>query len=283
MTSHDLTAPALPETDQRIHLSPRDIPPLPGATVELLGIANDPTVCFSTLAQVVRRDQALTLRMLSVANSPYYGCSRRIDSIRGAVAVLGTRQVQNIASAMALSPAFESPHGPQLWKHGLTTAVWTTQVTRALSIPPLDYVFTAGLLHDIGVVVLLSHAPQVESACLTEAHSSGRPLVELEQDRLGTDHASLGARACSSWKLPERLADLVGKHHDVEQSSALDHRVLHAANALARLCEDRDPGPASLGWEAALATLERLDLDEDEMLALLGARGDVLAEVDGFA
>lgn len=267
---------------QIIHLSPRDIPPLPDAMVELLGIANDPAVSFNKLSQVIGRDQALTLRMLAVANSPYYGCSRRIDSIRGAIAVLGTRQVQNIASAMALAPAFESDHGPRLWQHGLTTAVWTTHVVRALCIPPLDYVFTAGLLHDIGVVLLLSNAPEAESACLDEAETSGRPLEEIEHEHLGTDHAYIGARACSSWKLPERLAELVGDHHHTGSADALDLKVLHAANALARLCAETAPGPASAGWASTLETLQRLDFSEDEVLQLLESRSDVIAEADAF-
>jgi putative nucleotidyltransferase with HDIG domain len=267
---------------QVIHLSPRDIPPLPDAMVELLGIANDPAVSYNTLSQVIGRDQALTLRMLAVANSPYYGCSRRIDSIRGAIAVLGTRQVQNIASAMALAPAFESKHGPRLWQHGLTTAVWTTHVVRALCIPPLDYVFTAGLLHDIGVVLLLSNAPEAESACLDAAERTGRPLEVIEHEHLGTDHAYIGARACSSWKLPERLAELVGDHHRQGSADALDLKVLHAANALARLSEESAPGQASAGWASALEAMRLLNFDEDDVLQLLESRSDVIAEADAF-
>ena len=265
-----------------IQLSPRDIPALPDAMVELLGIANDPTVSFTKLSSVIGRDQALTLRMLAVANSPYYGCSRRIDSVRGAVAVLGTRQVQNIASAMALAPAFESDHGPRLWQHGLTTAVWTKHVVRALGIPPLDYVFTAGLLHDIGVVLLLGYAPEVERACLDQAEAENRPLEEIESEHLGTDHAHLGARACTSWKLPERLTELVALHHERHESDGLDLKVLHAANALARICETTEPGPTSAGWDATLEALTRLDFSEDEILRLLEYRGDVLAEADAF-
>jgi len=249
---------------------------------ELLGIANDPTVSFSKLTQVISRDQALTLRMLTVANSPYYGCSRRIDSVRSAIAVLGTRQVQNIASAMALAPAFESQHGPRLWQHGLTTAVWTKHIVRALGVPPLDYVFTAGLLHDIGVVLLLGNAPEAENACMDQAEKEQRPLADVEREHLGTDHAYIGARACSNWKLPERLAELVGDHHVSGEHDALDLKVLHAANALAKLCDSPNPGPGGPGWEATLEVLERLDFSEEEAVELLTARGDVVAEASSF-
>ena len=252
-----------PPRSPAIQLSPRDIPALPDAMVELLGIANDPTVSFTKLSAVIGRDQALTLRMLAVANSPYYGCSRRIDSVRGAIAVLGTRQVQHIASAMALAPAFDSSHGPRLWQHGLTAAVWTQHVVRALGIPPLDYVFTAGLLHDIGVVLLLGYASEVERACIDQAAAEHRPLQEIESEHLGTDHADIGARACTSWKLPERLTELVASHHERHASDGLDLKVLHAANALAQICETTEPGPTSDGWEATLEALTRLDFSED--------------------
>ncbi len=260
-----------------IHLSPRDIPPLPDAMLELLGIANDPNVSFDKLGAVMCRDQALTLRVLAVANSPYYGCSRRIDSVRSAIAVLGTKQVQNIASAMALAPAFESRRGPHLWRHGLTTAVWTTHVVRALGVPPLDYVFTAGLLHDIGVVLLLGSAPEQEDACIAAAEESGRSLCDVEREQLGSDHAHIGARACSTWKLPVRLTELVRDHHDDKVHGALDLRVLQAANALATLCEEEEgtPSPECAAWDATRESLARLDLDEEAFEGLLDARDDV--------
>ncbi len=267
---------------QFVQVSPRDIPPLPGAMVELLDIANDPSVSFSALTHAISRDQALTLRMLTVANSSYYGCSRRVDTVRNAVAVLGTRQVQNIVAAMALAPAFEHGHGPALWQHGLTTAVWTKQVVRALAVPPLDYVFTAGLIHDVGVVILLDSALEAETECIERANADRRPLEEVEREALGTDHAYIGARACSTWGLPDRLTALVGEHHYMTDDDALDLRVLHAANALARICEDRLPGPSAAGWDATCCALERLDFDEDDILRLLELRADVVAEADTF-
>lgn len=250
--------------------------------VELLGIANDPDVSFSKLTQVIGRDQALTLRMLAVANSPYYGCSRRIDSTRSAIAVLGTRQVQNIASAMALAPAFDNAHGPRLWQHGLTAAVWTKHIVRAMGVPPLDYVFTAGILHDIGVVLLLNNAPAAESACLAEALSTGRPLQEVEREHLETDHAHIGARACSGWKLPERLAELVADHHADHDEAALDLRVLRAANALAHVCESPTDALTDEQRSPVEHALGRLDVAGDELDRLLEIRGDVVAEATAF-
>ena len=259
----------------RISLSPRDIPALSTTLIEVLRIANDPNVSFDVLERVISRDQALTLRVLAAANSSYYGCSRRVDSARTALALLGTRQVQNIASAMALAPAFDGEDGPALWNHGLCTAIWTGHVTRALGLPTLDYVFTAALLHDIGIVLLLKSAPEVARALLAEARRSGQQLQELEQEQLGTDHARLGGRASVRWRLPDRIATLVASHHDVEDPAQnLDLAVLQVADELAEHAQDDAACPS----ERAFATLRALGMDVDGVRQLVARADEVAAE-----
>lgn len=263
----------------RVSLSPRDIPALSTNLVEVVRIANDPSVSFDRLEQVISRDQALTLRVLAVANSSYYGCSRRVDSARTALALLGTRQVQNIASAMALAPAFDSEYGPSLWAHGLCTAMWTSHVARALGLPPLDYVFTAALLHDIGIVLLLKSAPELARDLLTEARCTDRDLHDVEEEHLGTDHAQLGGRASVNWRLPDRIATLVASHHDVEDPAKnLDLAVLQVADELAEHAGAGDACPS----ERAFATLRALGLDVEAVRRLVGCAEQVALETSSF-
>lgn len=263
----------------RVSLSPRDIPALSTSLIEVVRIANDPDVSFDVLEQVISRDQALTLRVLAVANSSYYGCSRRVDSARTALALLGTRQVQNIASAMALAPAFDSEYGPSLWTHGLCTAVWTGHVTRALGLPPLDYVFTAALLHDIGIVLLLKSAPELARELLAEARETDRELHDVERERLGTDHAQLGGRASVAWRLPDRIATLVASHHDVEDPAKnLDLAVLQVADELAEHTPDASACPS----ERAFATLRALGLGVDAVRELVACADKVALEATSF-
>lgn len=268
----------------KLSLSPRDIPPLQTAMTELLGIANNPDVSFDRLESVISRDQALTLRILTVANSSYYGCSRRVESVRTAVALLGTRQVQNIASAMALAPAFDSAHGPALWAHGLATALWTGHVMHVLGAPAIDYLFTAGLLHDIGVVLLLRNAADDEHACLQQAQDGEQDLSELERTRFGVDHAELGSNACIAWKLPQRIAKLVATHHDPGEpvaGEAVDSSILCLAETLAARCGHPEvTGQAPPDWpEYALAALG-ISLAEAETLE--ENRDQVEAEASAF-
>ena len=251
----------------KLSLSPRDIPPLQTAMTELLGIANNPDVSFDRLESVISRDQALTLRILTVANSSYYGCSRKVESVRTAVALLGTRQVQNIASAMALAPAFDSAHGPALWAHGLATALWTGQVMRVLGAPTIDYLFTAALLHDIGVVLLLRNAADDEHACLELAQEGEQELAELERSRFGVDHAELGSNACVAWKLPERITKLVATHHERVAGEAVDRAILCLAETLAARCGHPEvTGQAPPDWPEHVLGALGINLAEAEAL-----------------
>ncbi|MBC8069546.1 MAG: HDOD domain-containing protein, partial [Deltaproteobacteria bacterium] len=215
-------------------LGPQDVPPLPAALAEILLVANDPEVSLASLQRVIMRDQSLALRVLTVANSSYYGASRQIESVRGAVALLGTRQVQNVASALALAPSFESEHGPGLWRHGLACALWTDKVVAQLGLPSIDSLFTSALMHDIGIVMLLARASDRALPCIELARTSGRPLVECERELLGWDHAELGARVCENWRLPGRISQLIAIHEQPPGRDDIAHAVLSLADELAR-------------------------------------------------
>ncbi len=265
----------------RVSLSPRNIPALPGALADLLRIANDPSVSIAELERTISRDQALTLRVLAVANSSFYGCSRRVDSVRTALALLGTQQVQNVASAMALAPVFECDHGPALWSHGLATALWTRRVMRAIGVPPIEYLFTTALMHDIGIVLLLKHAPEDERACLKTAAEQDRALHEVEVATLGIDHAELGSRAAQAWKLPERISELVASHHQPAAPERVDHAVLAVADVLSsltgtgELCGSK---PAKIPD----ALLHAAGLRAEDVAVLLARADDVAAEACAF-
>lgn len=266
----------------RLSLSPNDLPPLPTRITDLLLVANDPGISLMALDRAISRDQALTMRVLAVANSSFYGCSRRIESVRSAVALLGVRQVQNIASALTMSQAFEGEAGPGLWRHGLACAVWSEKIFARLGFPSVDVVFTTALLHDIGMVVLFARAPERYEPCVALARASGRPLAEVERETIGWDHAELGAQLCRTWRLPERIAELIERHESVGGKPDLAHVVLALADRLASAC-----GNPELAWMDApeipteLATT--LGLGPADVEALLAMRDEVVGETAIFA
>ncbi|HET6586126.1 MAG TPA: HDOD domain-containing protein [Nannocystaceae bacterium] len=249
-------------------ISPRDIPLLPGGMLEILRLANDPNVSLAQIERSIGRDQALAVRVLTVANSSYYGCSRRIDSVRGAVALLGTRQIQNIAAALAIAPAFDSEHGPRLWSHAVAAALWSQRIVKELGLPSIEYLFTTALMHDIGIVMLLTRATDLELGCIELARTDARSLQEIELAQLGCNHADLGAQVCRAWNLPDRVANLIADHHGGESIDApaailalADHlAVVHGSPAFEGM-PAREPTKAELAaigmQPSALANLGR--------------------------
>lgn len=263
---------------KRVKVSPQDIPPLPASMVDLIQIANAPDVDLVRLERCIARDQALTMRVLTVANSSFYGCSRVIDSVRGALALLGTEQIQKIVSAIALAPAFSSKHGPSLWNHGLAAALWVGRITDRLQLPPMGSLFTTALVHDIGIVVLLGRAPDEEHRCVEIAVADHRPLQDVELERLGIDHAHLGARVCAAWNLPERIGELIRDHHHHEERPDLDAAILGVADALASRSgfPELDNAAASVEPEPFLQALNCTPQDMDALLTQRDAVADEL-------
>ncbi len=269
-----------PGARPKLTLGPQDVPPLPAALADILAVANDPEISASELQRVIVRDQSLALRVLTVANSSYYGASRQIESVRGAVALLGTRQVQNVASALALAPSFDSALGPGLWRHGLACALWTEKIVAHLGLPTIASLFTGALMHDIGIVMLLARAQDRAMPCIELARTSGRPLLDCEQELLGWDHAELGARVCENWRLPGRISELILAHEQPPVFGEVAHAVLALADGLAG-----EHGSPELPWmEHAVdrAAATALGLGEADLEQLAARRPEVESEVAIF-
>jgi putative nucleotidyltransferase with HDIG domain len=265
-----------------LNLSPRDIPLLPARMLEVLRIANDPSVSLVDIERCIGRDPAVAARVLTVANSSYYGCSRKIDSVRGAIALLGTRQIQNIAAALAIAPAFDSEHGPQLWMHAVAAALWSQRIVKALGLSNIEFLFTTALMHDIGLVMLLSRATELELQCIEIARGGVEGLADVERARLGCDHAELGARVCRAWNLPERVETLIAEHHDPGHELDAPRAILELADhlAIAHGC------PAFVDMPAPAPRSQVLDLLHvtPAMITALQQQADAIAvEASGLA
>lgn len=280
-TRHSAARQPASRSELRIRLSPRDIPPLPSAMVDILKLANDPDASVAALERGIARDQTLTLRVLTIANSSFYGCSRQIVSVRGAIALLGTRQIQSIASTLALAPALKSDAGPQLWVHALACALWTRAIARQSGVPELPSVFTAALMHDLGIVVLLRKAPAELAQCLRLVRESGRPFHQVERELLGTDHADLAARACEMWKLPASVTRMIANHHEPD-SCDTESCILAAADMLSAMT-----GMAEFEWMALDPPAPGVTVPHFlaglDISALLAKRDRIAAEAESFA
>ncbi|MBI4913063.1 MAG: HDOD domain-containing protein [Acidobacteria bacterium] len=198
------------------------LPVLPEVTARVLALADAPDSSAKEMARAVESDPALSVRLLKLANSGFYGQRGHIATPTRAVVVLGFKTIRSLALAVwthALRSPFSDPQERGLMQvllaHGLATGVAAGLLAARVQRPLEEDAFMAGLLHDIGRVALLSQmGPAYRALVLAPAEGAGRALHEAEREVLGFDHRDLGAALMSAWGLPPFLGDVAAGHHD---------------------------------------------------------------------
>lgn len=199
----------------------RSLPSLPSLYVELTQAANSETSDARSIAAIISRDMAISAKILQLVNSSFFGIARRISSIEQTVAMLGLVRIRSLVLAEHVFRAFEpgvTAAGisiPGLWRHSCLVAEAARRISRAekQQNDRCDQAFTAGLLHDIGVLVLATQAPDLLLSVINaeDRHETSRTV--REQRILGLTHGEIGAHLLKLWGLPPRVTEAVRLHH----------------------------------------------------------------------
>ena len=198
------------------------IPLLPQNIQNLIEIINNPDADSSELVKIVEQDPALAMQALHLCNSAYYSLPVQVTSVAHAVRFLGIDTVAGLAMAayfQAMAPSQtnrkENPWLKGLKDHLLSTAQLSELLSKAAgqSAAPAT-LFTAGLLHDVGKIVLSKLANEVAEKVYHYAEGKGVPLFKAEQEIIGTDHAAVGYQLAIKWQLPNVLMEAIRYHHD---------------------------------------------------------------------
>jgi putative nucleotidyltransferase with HDIG domain len=248
--------------------SVRDLPALPAVVLALIESLNDPDCSAVQLAEHIGRDQALAARTLRLANSPFYGRSRRVGSLEEAATLLGLRSLRSVAVAAGLQGSLPAPRCagfdfPGFWRHGLATALAAGGLARRLNLDE-GQAFTAGLLHDIGQLALACGFPGPYAEALRLGGAEGLSVLDAERAGLGIDHAAVGGLISEHWRFAPDVTEAIAGHHQAATAGATAEADLHglivAADALAHALDgpaspDDHTGPppsaAELGLDAA--------------------------------
>ncbi len=199
-----------------------DLPPLPAVAAKVMGMADDDRTSAMDLAQVLSTDQALTAKLIRISNSAYYGFARRVSTVREAVVMLGFKQVRQVAVGASLINTFRGPKaGPNdpfnldlFWGHSVAVAVAAEVLAKKTRVARPEDAFTAGILHDIGRLVLRQTMPEKFSRAVAIARTGELPLHEAEVEITGYAHDDIGRALGERWKFPTHLVDAVRCHHD---------------------------------------------------------------------
>lgn len=227
---------------------------LPAVALEVIDLTNEPTVDTPALKACIEKDPALTLRLLRVVNSSLFGLSRQVVDLNQALGLLGIKPLKMLVLGFSLPKGLlEGVEGNTLrryWQHTVIKAVACRLLAERVGGVSGDEAFLAGLLQDIGQLVLIQDLGEPYLRFLSHVEAQQGDVLAMELDTLGFDHAVLSSRLLEHWRLPESLAAAVASSHDTDQILALPvhqralPQILHLAELMAQAIERS--GPESL-------------------------------------
>lgn len=257
-----------------------DLPTLPRILLRITELLNDPKASARDLALVITEDPVLTARLLRIVNSSFYGLPQRVATVTTAIVLLGFEAIRHLlltASVFDLFPAKNRSARrflEQLWDHALGCAVGAKALGRLQRRERLEELFVAGLLHDIGKIVVMVLFPAEGAEALRRTAREGLPLLEAEASVLGFDHTHAGRLLAERWNLPPRLVAAIAFHHAPNAAGAGDTAaVVHAADVFARALGlsadgvDRVPPLDAAAWRRLKLPAGAIDPVLGEMLA----------------
>ena len=276
MESGDVrSCPSIEEVIRQV----RDLPTLPEVVIRVAEMVNNPHASAKDLGKIIAHDQVQTARLLKLVNSSYYGFPRDITKVTTAIVVLGFNSIRQLLLSSAVFEMFENEkidgfRRIELLRHAVATAIASRTIGKYLAHPELEELFVAGLLHDIGKVVMDSYFHEEYATVIERAVEEEITFHSAERDLLDYDHTIVGQMLAKHWRLPEKLAMMIANHHHPASAGRYgrDTAIVHLADILARAKQFGSGGDH---------VMPELDPWSWEILALDPAKlGPILADVE---
>jgi putative nucleotidyltransferase with HDIG domain len=267
---------------KKIIMDTKTLPTLPSVIHKLSYLSDNEKSSILEMAKIVSSDHVLSARILRLANSPSYGFYR-VSTISSAMILLGVNVVKSLALSSSILAIMEKD-SINLWEHSLGVGVAANLIARKLGLPECEEIATAGLLHDIGKVIIGLKCREAEQDILSHAHLHSLFIMEAEREIIDTDHAEVGNWLAKSWFLPDNLSEPIAFHHDVAGSE--HHRVktavVHMADVLIKASGFGDSGDIFVP-RIQEAAWDSLHLNEELLTELVDEIEDKLIEVKNFS
>ena len=255
---------------QQIVEEVKDLPTLPAVVMEILNNIDKENVDTHELARKVTHDIALTAKTLRYANSAYYSTMIKVTTIQQAISLLGLDTVRQIIVTASLTGCFPENNcrgfsHKDFWKHSNVVAIVAKLLARRLNFNQ-DVAFTAGLLHDIGTLVLVTyHSSDYEQVIAWQAEHHCTQY-EAERQVIGINHAAVGEALARQWNFSEQMTNAIAGHHQPEKPSlGFLATIVHVANGITHALnitgapDHSTPEITLLSWESLGLTQESLD------------------------
>ncbi|HUT26105.1 MAG TPA: HDOD domain-containing protein [Sumerlaeia bacterium] len=214
----------------------KTLPTLPGVVKKLCAMVDDENTSAAEIGEIISTDQVLTAKVLKIVNSSFYGFPGRISTINHALVLLGFNVVKGIVLSAAIIDYMDDSL-ISLWQHSLGVAAASDKIARAVGADEPEEISTAGLLHDLGKVILSVEMPLEYRKVVAETARAEISFVEAEANVLGgLTHCQIAGWLAEEWNLPPRLREPITLHHKptLAEFAPTATTVVHLANVIAR-------------------------------------------------
>ena len=215
------------------------LPALPNHAIEIINMIDDPNITASALGSVVSKDQVLTAKVLKIANSPFYGFSKRIATIDFAIIVLGFDTLKEVVMSISLISSLNKKlaqefNSIEFWNHSISCGVISRALARNYGYRVIGEVFIAGLLHDIGILIVNQYFYKEYKEIIKLINENNINILQAEEIVFGVTHAEIGSWLAEKWNFPDQLVESIAHHHNPNDSSEYKEivSIVHKADFL---------------------------------------------------
>ena len=243
---------------------------LPEVYLRFKELLAQPDFSMADVAMVIGQDPALTARLLRLVNSPYFGLAAKIETVFRAVNMLGTRQIHDLALATSVAHSFAHMPGeamdmPKFWRRSVFCGLVSRGLAKAVRVPESERLFVAGLLRDIGHLVMYQTVPEPCRQAMVEAERREQALYLVEREIIGIDYARVGGMLMRQWQLPGSLREAAEFHTEPRRASsfAMETYLVHIASLLVTAAETGQEfgvgalAPQTESWDVTGLMLEQ--------------------------
>lgn len=222
---------------------------LPEIYFQVKKTIDHPKSTIEDVAKIISQDPNISVRILNIANSAFFGFATKIDTITRAISIMGLSHLQNLILAISATKAFKGINKDLInmrdfWLHSVYCAAIAQLLGRKCNILDNERLFVCGILHDIGHLVMYSTLPTHAATVLSRAKIEQLPLEQLEVETFGFNYAEVGGELLKHWQLPASLYEPVQKHMDLQSAEnfLLETAIVHLANILVLREEQKKTG-----------------------------------------
>jgi HD-like signal output (HDOD) protein len=259
------------------------LPTLPQVVHKIMSMIDRPETSAEGLGRMIEKDQVLSAKVLQLANSPFYGFPARIASVSHAVVVLGLNVVKGLTLGATVFDMMKAAGMDQLWRHSLGVAMVSHLLATRVGQKNPEELFVAGLLHDLGKVVMYVKLPETASRIEAAVRDRDLYMIDAEREILGLTHADVAGWLAAAWHLPTVLKEPIMYHHQptLAKVAPMQTAIVHVADVLVKAMGCGCSGDAlvpplsSEAWSA-------MNLDDESLAACVAQAAQEFETIDDY-